>query len=182
MVEGKVSWVQAQGLGDAASSDWRLTADTIEFHLREGEVEEGLAWGDSLRPSALSATYTMRADSLTIATPGQRLSRIHGFGAAEATARRDSTVLEPDWVAGDTVVARFDDAEDGRRSLRALEAQGSARAFYRVYEEDGVTVAGINYSRGRRIVASFLPDGIDRVDVIGGGDGVYLEPVRRVPR
>ena len=181
MTEGKVTWVQAQGSGDANSNDWSLTADTIEFHLSGGAVEEGLAWGDSLRPNALSATYTMRADSLVLSTPGQKLGEILGFGAARATAGRDSVGVEPDWVGGDSVVARFADDEDGRRFLQTLEAQGNARAFYRVYEDDGVSVAGINYSRGRRIIASFRTGGIDRVDVIGAGDGVYLEPIRRSP-
>ena len=181
MTEGRISWVQAQGMGDANSGEWRLTADTIEFQIVDSQVEEGLAWGDSLRPSALSATYTMRADSLAIATPGQKLTEIRGFGAARATTGRDSTALEADWVGGDSLVARFDDDQDGRRFLRTLEARGNARAFYRVYEEDGISVAGINYSRGRRIVASFRTAGIDRVDVIGAGDGVYLEPVRRSP-
>ena len=123
----------------------------------------------------------MRADSLAIATPGQKLTEIRGFGAARATTGRDSTALEADWVGGDSLVARFDDDQDGRRFLRTLEARGNARAFYRVYEEDGISVAGINYSRGRRIVAWFRTAGIDRVDVIGAGDGVYLEPVRRSP-
>jgi len=181
MTEGKLSWVQAQGLGDAASGDWRLTADTIEFRLDDGQVEGGVAWGDSLRPNALSTTYTMRADSLALDTPGQQLSEIRGFGTAVATARVDSTALEPDWVGGDSLVARFGEGEDGRRLLHTLEARGSARAFYRVLEEGGTLLAGINYSRGRRIVASFRAEGVNRVDVMGAGDGVYLEPKKRPP-
>jgi hypothetical protein len=182
MSDGKVTWVQAQGAGDATSSDWRLTADTIEFSIANERVEGGLAWGDSLRPHAVSATYSMRADSLALDTPGQQLKELRGFGQALATARGDSTAPEPDWVAGDSLVARFDDGEEeGRRLLKTLEARGNARAFYRVYEADGATLAGINYSRGLKIVASFGAAGVQRVDVIGGGDGVYLEPPRRRP-
>lgn len=182
LADGSLTWVQAQGQGDATSSDWRLTADTIEFHVADERVEGGLAWGDSLRPNALSATYTMQADSLALDTPGQQLGEIRGFGRALATARADSTSLEPDWVGGDSLVARFDDGADaGRRVLKTLEARGNARAFYRVYDADGTTLAGINYSRGLKIVASFRAEGVDRVDVIGGGDGVYLEPPRRRP-
>jgi hypothetical protein len=182
LADGRVTWVQAQGEGDASSADWRLTADTIEFHIVAGQVEGGLAWGDSIRPVALSSTYTMRADSLALDTPGQQLREIRGFGGARATARTDSAGLEPDWVGGDSLVARFGDGGEGdSRMLRTLEARGNARAFYRVYDANTGALAGINYSRGLKIVATFGTGGVDRVDIIGGGDGVYLEPQLRRP-
>ncbi|HWP39192.1 MAG TPA: hypothetical protein VNL18_16715 [Gemmatimonadales bacterium] len=182
LADGRVTWVQAQGEGDATSTEWRLSADTIEFHIVADLVQGGLAWGDSIRPVALSSTYTMRADSLALDTPGQQLREIRGFGRALATARTDSAGPEPDWVGGDSLVARFDAAaEGGPRMLQTLEARGNARAFYRVYDAADGALAGINYSRGLKIVATFKASGVDRVDVIGGGDGVYLEPQRRRP-
>lgn len=197
------------GRARVESEDWSLSSDTIQFFIVNDRIESGIAWGDSTRPVVASASYRLTADSVAFDTPNQALREIRGFGRARATAvnqspdsaaARDSTgaVLsaatadsasstdsvavdppEPDWVAGDTLVARFDTTVSGSRVLRTLEAQGKAQAFYRVYEEDGTTLAGINYSRGQRIVAVFRDDGIEKVHVIGGSDGVYLEPVRR---
>jgi hypothetical protein len=149
--------------------------------LVDEQIAAGTAWGDSLRPNARSDRYTMRADSLAIETPGQRLREIRGYGAAVATAARDSLDGQPDWVAGDSLIARFDTAGEGRATLRSLDARGRAKAYYRVYQADGSTLAGINYSRGRRIVVAFHERGVDRVRVLGEGDGVYLEPIPKKP-
>jgi hypothetical protein len=177
----KLSWVEAQGRGDAQSKDWRLTADTIAFDVADEQIQHGTAWGDSLRPNALSQLYTMRADSVALDTPGQQLKEMRGYGSAVATAARDSTDGQPDWVAGDSLVAQFDTTATGQRVMSNLEAHGQARAYYRVYQEDGKTLAGINYSRGKRIVAVFSQRGVQRVRVEGEGDGVYLEPIPSVP-
>ncbi len=179
LTDRKLSWVEAQGAGDATSRDWRLSADTIAFDVVNEQIERGTAWGDSVRPDARSARYTMRADSVALDTPGQRLKELRGFGRAVATAARDSLDGSPDWVAGDSLVARFDTTAAGERILTDLEARGSARAYYRVYEADGATVAGINYSRGKRLMAAFDEKGVHRVKVLEQGDGVYLEPVKK---
>lgn len=175
--------VQFLGHARVSSEGWKLTSDTIHFLLVDDRIQSGVAWGDSSRPVVASESYDLTADSLAIDAPDQELEEIRGFGRAQATARADSVVTEPDWVAGDTLVARFDttDGGGGKRILQSLEAQGKAQAFYRVFEEDGRTLAGINYSRGTRILALFRGDGIERVHVVGGSDGVYLEPVRRRP-
>ncbi len=179
LTDRKLSWVEARGAGDATSSDWRLTADTIAFDVLHDRIQRGTAWGDSLRPFSRSDRYTMRADSLGLDTPEQRLEELRGYGKAVATAARDSLDGQPDWVAGDSLVARFDTTSTGKRILTDLESRGSARAYYRVYEADGTTVAGINYSRGKRLMAAFDDKGVHRVKVVGEGDGVYLEPVKR---
>ena len=177
----KLTWVQAQGAGDATSKDWRLSADTIAFDILNQQIERGTAWGDSSRPSALSERHTMRADSVALDTPGQQLEELRGYGDAVATAARDSLDGQPDWVAGDSLVARFDTTSAGERILTSLEARGGARTYYRVYEADGVTLAGINYSRGKHIVAAFDERGVRHVRVLGEGDGVYLEPIPKRP-
>jgi hypothetical protein len=180
----KLSWVQARGRADATSSDWRLTADTIVFDVMHDRIEHGTAWGDSTRPRALSDRYTMEGDSLALDAPGQRLEELRGFHGAVATAARDSADGQPDWVAGDSLIARFDTTSAGKRILTELDSRGSgasrpARAYYRVYEADGVTLAGVNYSRGKHLVAMFDDKGVHRVRVLGEGDGVYLEPVKK---
>ena len=123
----------------------------------------------------------MRADSVALDTPGQQLEELRGYGDAVATAARDSLDGQPDWVAGDSLVARFDTTSAGERILTSLEARGGARTYYRVYEADGVTLAGINYSRGKHIVAAFDERGVRHVRVLGEGDGVYLEPIPKRP-
>jgi hypothetical protein len=172
----ELTWVEARGNGDATSKDWRLTADTIAFDIADRKIVHGTAWGDSLRPDARSTLYTMRADSVALDTPGQELKEMRGYGAAIATAARDSLDGQPDWVGGDSLVATFDTTAAGQRVLSRLDARGQARAYYRVCAEDGKTLAGINYSRGERVVAEFGEKGVQRVRVEGQGDGVYLEP------
>jgi hypothetical protein len=175
----RLKWVQAQGGARAVSEDWDLAADTIEFYIENERIQHGGAWGRERRPRALSSSYTMEADSLAIDAPDQQLEEIRGFGKALALAHREGDDGEPDWVAGDTLVARFDTTSSGARAIGELDARGHARAYYRVYEEDGKTLAGINYSRGARIKALFKEGSLEKVHVIGGGDGIYLEPRRR---
>ncbi|GIW51105.1 MAG: hypothetical protein KatS3mg081_0460 [Gemmatimonadales bacterium] len=177
--ERRLRWVQAQGAARAVSEDWDLAADTIEFYIENQRIQNGGAWGRENRPKAVSSSYTMEADSLAIDAPDQRLREIRGFGKALALAYGGREGGEPDWVAGDTLVAHFDTASSGERAMRELDARGHARAYYRVYEEDGRTLAGINYSRGARIKAIFTDGSLHRVHVIGEGDGIYLEPRRR---
>lgn len=86
-------------------------------------------------------------------------------------------------MSGDTVVASFaqwDSAGTKRTRLDRLDARGAARSYYRVAE---ARIPGglpsINYSRGDRIGIQMKPagqKGVDRVDIHGQVDGVYLEP------
>jgi len=172
----ELTWVEARGHGDAMSKDWRLTADTIAFDIAHRQIVHGTAWGDSLRPDTRSTRYTMRADSVALDTPDQQLKEMRGYGSAIATAARDSLDSRPDWVGGDSLVAQFDTTTSGQRILSRLDARGQARAYYHVCGEDGKTLAGINYSRGKRVIAVFGEKGVQRVRVEGEGDGVYLEP------
>lgn len=185
----QLTWVQANGGALATSVDWHLAADTIQLDIDSDQVQSGAAWGDSTRPRAVSARQTILADSLAILSPGQLLKAVRGIGTAQATSQQDSTDTDADWMAGDTVVAQFGAAADGHRSLDRLVATGNARARYRVFAEGevpgpGVKPAGINYSRGVRIVARFLGDQVKTVDVAGKADGVYLErqPAKAAPK
>ena len=105
---------------------------------------------------------------------------MRSFGVAQATSLLDTLTADPDWMAGDTLVARFGDAPSGRRILVLLEARGNAQAFYNIFESPlRIGPPSLNYSRGARIAAHFREDMLDRVDVIEGADGVYLEPAER---
>lgn len=176
MEKNRLVWVQARGSGDATSSEWRLVADTVEFDVADQRVSGGRAWGDSLRPRAVSRSYTILADSLALDAPGQRLTELRGLGRGYATSRSDSARVDADWMAGDTIVARFDSTAFSRSSLVELKALGAARAYYHVSDPKRPEAPGISYSRGAHIAAHFTPLGLDRVDVVGNSDGVYLEP------
>ena len=183
LVDDQLSWVQAQGLADATSSEWRIVGDTIEFNVADDMIQSGVVWGDSVRPRAMSEKYTVDADSLAIDSPNQVLTEVRGFGTARATAKTDSVSGEADWMAGDTLIVRFDSTETGSRTISQLIAAGNARAFYRIFDEaDSAAAPALNYSRGERIVARFKDEAVDVVDVIGAADGVYLEPKRKPPR
>ena len=180
MVESELTWVQAQRRAEALSADWRIVGDTIEFAVADDKIQAGMVWGDSITPRAMSETYTLSGDSLAVDLPDQVLTEMRGFGEAKATARPDSTATEVDWIAGDSVVARFDSTSTGSRTLKELRANGNARAFYQIFDdEDPEAPPGFNYSRGLRIIALFEEETLLRVDVVGEADGIYLEPNRR---
>ncbi|MGH7530066.1 MAG: hypothetical protein ACREMN_06755, partial [Gemmatimonadales bacterium] len=178
----EVRLVKALGDGYGTGADWNLTADTIHLLIADRALQQTLAWGDSLRPHAVSTLYTMRADSLAIDSPGEVLTEIRAFERALATAQRDSTApaTDIDWIAGDSLTARFEQEADStgreRARLRQIVARGSARALTHHPDERDTTLApAINYSRGQRIAVTLKTEGIDRVVVTGRADGAHLE-------
>lgn len=181
--ESELTWVQSRALADATSAEWRIVADTLEFTLAGGMVQGGLAWGDSIRAQAVSKINTITADSIAIDTPDQVLTEIRAYRQARAVSVRDSLDSGSDWVVGDTVTVRFDAPDGGERILSALEAEGNAHAFYRIFDPE---VPGaepdINYSRGVAIRARFTAAGVNEVVVVGAADGVHLEPIGRQRR
>lgn len=182
LVDGGLNWIQARDSAEAISADWNIVADTLELDVVAGRIQGGRAWGAATRPEAVSVTYTMVADSLALDSPEQQLEEIRGYGAARAVSSPLVEQREPDWIAGDTVIARFDTTATGERVLDALRASGHAQAFYRVFDPDRADrVPDINYSRGDRIVAAFEANTVRQVDVFGEADGVHLEAAREVP-
>ncbi|MBI4500853.1 MAG: hypothetical protein HY700_06795 [Gemmatimonadetes bacterium] len=182
MQDRQLTWVQARGRAEAVSDEWRLLADTVEFDIADRRIQGGRAWSDSTRARAVSVTYNILADSLAIDSPKQRLTQLRAFRHAHATSKSDSLRVESDWMEGDTLVAKFDTTALGQRILSQLSARGNARAFYHVTDPKQPNgPPGISYSRGLQIAARFTALGLDRVDVVGASDGVYLEPATAVP-
>jgi hypothetical protein len=187
LAQRDVREVKALGHGRATGSDWTLTADTIDLYVANRQLQQTFAWGDSLRPHAISALYTIQSDSLAIDSPGEILTESRAFRNAFSTAKRDSTTsaADTDWITGDSLTIRFAQEQDsagGRphSRLRQLVSRGApARALTHHPDERDTTNAGpsINYSRGHQITVSMLKDRIDRVVVAGKADGVHLEPV-----
>src|SRR2546425_62935 len=90
------------------------------------------SWGDTTRPHAISALYTIQSDSLAIDSPGEILTESRAFGNAFSTAKRDSTTptKETDWITGDSLTIRFAQEQDSltkrpRSRLRELVSRGS---------------------------------------------------------
>jgi len=178
--------VKALGHGEATGADWVLTADTIDLRIADKLLQQTFAWGDSMRPHAISALYTIQSDSLAIDSPGEILTESRAFGTAFSTAKRDSLTPpnETDWITGDSLTIHFAQEQDSlthrpRSRLRELVSRGApARALTHHANDRDTTHAGpsLNYSRGHQITVAMLKDRIDRVVVAGKADGVHLEP------
>lgn len=180
----EVRLVKALGDGVATGTDWRLTADTIHLHLDRKKLQQAFAWGpkDSVHAHAVSTLHTIRADSLALDLPDEVLTEARAFGRAYSTSRKDSTKLaEADWIAGDSLTARWAQVPDSggtpRSKLHQLVARGAARSFTHLDSgRDSTTGPSLNYSRGTVIDIVLAGDKVDRVTVTGRADGVQLEP------
>jgi len=186
LAQRDIRQVKALGHGKATGADWVLTADTIDLRIADRLLQQTFAWGDSMRPHAISTLYTIRSDSLAIDSPAEILTESRAFGSAFSTAKRDSLTppKETDWITGDSLTIRFAQEQDSvtkrpRSRLRELVSRGApARALTHHANERDTTQVGpsINYSRGHQITLAMLKDRIDRVVVAGKSDGVHLEP------
>jgi hypothetical protein len=181
--DDELSFVVAKDSAHAVNDEWDLVADSIALDIVNDELEQMLAWGDSLRPEAKSTDYLIKADSLALDTPKQILRELRSFGTAWLGSATDSITGERDWMAGDTVVARFREREPGdtaKAALERLEARGSARSFRQVYDEgDACPQPSVNYVRGQTILVHMKPppeEDVDRVEIFGEVDGIQLEP------
>jgi hypothetical protein len=172
--------VVSSGDALARGPDWTLRADTLDLALDSGKVQRAQAWGDSVRPEAVSGGHTIDADSLDIHMPQQIVRLVWAYGSAKALSR-DSGATEDDWLAGDSLRADFAVVDSGRTrrsQLEHLSSYGSARALYHVENSDRPQgPEGVNYSRGDRIDITMQARKVSTVDVVGQVDGIYLEPL-----
>ncbi len=177
----RLDFVTARGKASAVTGGVHLVADTIGLDVERDTLVQTLAWGRERRPEAVSDDYTIRADSLAVDTPGQRLRELRGFGRAFVVSRPDSATGEANWLEGDSIVAEFAPAapDTTKRELRSVEARGAARSFYQIHDAKSPGRPSIDYARGDRIRVTVLPGGtVERVDVVGRADGVHVEPGR----
>ena len=165
-----------------------LFASVIDLKLVDRKVVQTLAWGKSPRPKALADDYEVRGDSLAIDTPAERLKELRSFGGAWVGFRSDTTKGEQDWLAGESVVASFADAQTrtGTKAvLRRLEAKQSAQSLYRIVKAGAVGgKPSINYAKADLIVLTLQGSDsikVEKIDMLGNVDGMQLEPsaVRR---
>jgi hypothetical protein len=189
-LEGReLTYLLAKGNGRAVSKEWDLVADTIALDVNQRKLEQTLAWGDSIRPSATSPGYAMKADSLALDTPGQRLQEVRGFGKAWLGGTVHPPTKDRDWMRGDTVVARFasrDSAGTQRAVLSRIEARRSAQSYHIEPNQRSPARPSINYARGDAITVTMKDPatpggGVERVDIRGKVDGIQLEAESPTP-
>lgn len=195
----EVRTVKALGNGKANSTDWVLTADTIQLGIERRKLQQALAWGKKIRPHAISALQDIRADSLALDVPEQVLTEGRGYGHAFSASKHDSTVasvkgecsadntdclmscVRPalDCIAGDTLTAHWGQEKDStgvvRSRIRHIVAVGAARALTHQASHD-TTGPSLNYSRGKSIDIRMRQARVDSITVGGRADGVNLEP------
>jgi len=190
--------VKALGDGVATGADWRLTADTIHLHVDRKKLQRAFAWGprDSVRARAVSTLNTIQADSLALDLPDEVLTEARAFGHAYSTSKKEpskkesvkkdsAATPEMNWIAGDSLTARWtqvpDSAGTPKSKLYRLIARGSARSFTHLASEHDSMGPSLNYSRGKVIDVVLKGDKVDRVAVTGRAEGVQLEPKPPAP-
>ncbi len=177
----ELTYLLARGNGHAVSRDWDLVADTIGLDVNNRKLEQTLAWGKKSRPVATSPAYAMKADSLALDTPAQRLTEVRGFGSAWLGGTVNQVIKDRDWMRGDTIVAHFtpvDSAGKTRSRLARIDARHGAQSYHIDANTKLPTRPSINYARGDAITVTMRngdSTGVDRVDVRGKVDGVQLE-------
>ena len=177
-----LSRIVARRAARVVNANWTLVADTIALDVNERKLQRARAWGDSVRPHAISDRQEIRADSLFLDTPGQKLREARAFGHAWVGGAADSTTHDRDWLAGETVTATFaqrDSAGVSHTVVRHMEARTDARSFYRSPDAKHPDRPSLTYARGQRITITMKEgagEGVDRVDLFGKVDGVRLEP------
>jgi lipopolysaccharide export system protein LptA len=176
----QIRHVLSSGDADARGPDWHLVSDTLDMALDSGHIQRAQAWGRESRPVAVSNLSHITADSLDIQMPAQIMRLVWAYGRARATSKPDSTMVEDDWLSGDTLRANFaavDSAGRQRSEIERVTAFGTARAYYHTdNEHDPHGERGINYSRGNRIQIAMREGKVRVVDIVGSVDGIYLEP------
>lgn len=187
--ERELTYVLASDSARLRNPDLQLDGDVIGIDVNARKVEQTLAWGKTVRPLALSQDFEIRGDSLAFDTPGQALREVRAFGGAWVGAKPDSGTGDRDWIAGDTVVAAFaqaDSADTGRAAIRQIEARGRASALYRLRQQ-GQAQASLTYNKADLIRIAFSAAGdsttVDSVFVKGNVEGIHLQPAppRRAP-
>ena len=177
----ELTYLVAKGNGHAVNREWDLVADTIALDINGRKLEQTLAWGTKIRPSATSPSYAMTADSLALDTPGQQLREVRGFRKAWLGGTKHAGGADRDWMRGDTVVAAFataDSAGHTRALLRRIEARQAAQSYHLDSNTRVPSRPSINYARGEAILVTMKEGpvrGVDRVDIRGKVDGIQLE-------
>jgi hypothetical protein len=187
LAKKELTGVTGRDSASLTSKNLDLTSETIDLRLEHRKVVQTRAWGKTQLPRALADDYEVRGDSLIFDTPAETLKEVRSFRNGWVGLKPDSAKGERDWLAGDTVVASFEEqtSQGAKKSaLRRLEARRSARSFYRVAGKTAAAPPSITYSRADRIVL-FMQHAdslkLERVEMTGDVDGAQLTPQAAKP-
>jgi hypothetical protein len=197
--EVETIWAFGDGRSLAASAEFVLAGDSIVFAFLEGRADSVTAVGTASAVQ-VAAAVAEPPDSTAVAEPPDSTAvRAAGIdtAAVEERPRRAgleepelSTAVGANWIAGDTVRARFAPSTAGPTEpagatgaagedveLEILTATGDARSFYAAVRDTARSgEPSRNYLLGSRIEIRFRdgePLTLAGTDAIG----VYLEPI-----
>jgi hypothetical protein len=184
-VKKELTSVTGRDSATLRSRDLDLSSDVIRLRLESSKVTQTLAWGVKRRPEALADDYQVRSDSLAVDTPQEALRELRAFGKAWVGFRPDSAQGERDWLAGEKIVAQFEQQPPGAKQkslLKTLEARDSARSFYRIASTNAADKRpSISYSQADRILLTMQQGAgdslkVQRVDMSGHVYGIQASP------
>jgi len=185
LVKKELTSVTGRDSATLRSKDLDLSSDVIRLRLESSKVTQTLAWGAKRRPEALADDYQVRSDSLAVDTPQEALKELRAFGKAWVGFRPDSAQGERDWLAGEKIVAQFEQQPPGAKQkslLKTLEARDSARSFYRIASNNAADKRpSISYSQADRILLTMQQGAgdslkVQRVDMSGHVYGIQASP------
>ena len=167
--------------------DYHATADSGEPYVivadRVRFKGNDKMWGGG-RVTIDRSDFAAQGDSMQLDQPagfGVLVGKpaMEGKGAL-STSKKDSTKnADMDWIAGDSLIARWtqvpDSASAPKTKLHELISRNNARALTHVQSEHDTAGPSINYSRGTVIRIVMKGDKVDTVTVTGHADGVQLE-------
>lgn len=160
---------------------WRdsltVTADSL-FH----NLGIGISYFRGGPPLVLDPKFNLRGMEIDVQTASRKLRRVSALGSARGEFRPDSSQTAADsaasgpapagpapagsWITGDTLDLYF-----GASGIDSLASSGGSRSYFRESAESGV-----NYILGRWIKLAWENGVVARVQVDGGGRGLFVLP------
>lgn len=209
----ETSEVRARRAARLLGDDLELTAAEIVMVLRDDALERLVAIplsgetgpSDSVaaeRPRAVVEDFVLRADSLEVNTPGERIERVFASGRAHSQSTSGDSlnvemlpgVARTDWLEGDTIIVTFvpdtlrvtQEGGDDEITVDQIVARIAARTLYRLAPNDttarlGTDPPAVHYVTGAEIRIVMVDGQVSRMKVIGQTRGIHLEPIARRP-
>ena len=200
------------------AKDMRVTAPDVQLFFKDELVERTIARSDSTapteRPLALTKTFRLVADSIDALAPGQELETVTAIGSArgetidtlraapspdpaDSTSAEARSLIESDWISGDTIVGYFSRADtaatepaDTSVQLDRIVARGTALSLYHIQRDSAAAPAdtattgqpprkGMNFVSAQTISLTFKEGEVEVADLVGVKRGIYLDPAPR---
>jgi hypothetical protein len=197
LLEEELTGITAEGEGHVLGGAGDVRGESVQLAFEDGMLTGTDAWGRGDGARLLAEGYDVRGDSISIETPGERLSQLRVFGQGVMIERLDSTAQAADsiptdslppiqnTIAGNTLVASFADIDSAGTlltRLREITAVGNATSlFSRDVIRNGAPSPTINYTRADTIIVQMRggdSTGVSLVRAYRGSqpvDGVQLE-------